>query len=83
MNGTAATLLETVTTVNELLRSALTQTDDLLTDEQLLELGDLTEQFTARTHALTTRTLASIETREAAQHVHGVRTTTWMRERHG
>ncbi len=83
MNGTAATLLETVTTVNELLCSALTQTDDLLTDEQLLELGELNEQLTARAHALTTKTLASIDTRDAAQHVHDVRTTTWMRERHG
>ena len=83
MNGTAATLLETVTTVNELLRSALTETDELLPDEQLLELGELNEQLTARTHALTMKTLASIDTRDAAQHVHGVRTTTWMRERHG
>ncbi|WP_172421840.1 DUF222 domain-containing protein [Enemella evansiae] len=83
MNGSAATILETVTTVNELLRSALAETDELLTDEQLLELGELNEQLTARTHALTTRTLASIDSRDAAQHVHGVRTTTWMRERHG
>ena len=83
MNGNAATLLETVNTVNELLRSALTQSDELLTDEQLLELGELNEQLTARTHALTVKTLASIDSREASQHVHGVRTTTWMRERHG
>ena len=83
MNGNAATLIETVNTVNELLRSALTEADSLLTDEQLLELGELNEQITARTHALTMKTLASIDTRDAAQHVYGIRTTTWMRERHG
>ena len=83
MNGNAATLIETVNTVNELLRSALTEADSLLTDEQLLELGELNEQITARTHALTMKTLASIDTRDATQNVHGVRTTTWMRERHG
>ncbi|OYN98370.1 HNH endonuclease signature motif containing protein [Enemella evansiae] len=82
MNGDAATLLETVDTVDELLRRALADGDELLTDEQLLRLGEVTERLTARTHALTVRTLSSIESRDASQRVHGIRTTSWMRERH-
>ena len=82
MNGNAATLLETVDTVDELLRRALADGDELLTDEQLLRLGEVTERLTARTHALTVRTLSSIESRDASQRVHGIRTTSWMRERH-
>ncbi|OYO03981.1 HNH endonuclease signature motif containing protein [Enemella evansiae] len=84
MDGSAVTFVETVETVDELLRRLLDESDDrLLTDEQRLHVAEVNERIAARLHAHSTRTLASIDAHEATRHVHGVRTTTWMRERHG
>ena len=83
MDSSAAAMVETATAVDDLLRQLLTMDDRLLTDEQRLHLGELNEQITARLHAHTTRTLAGIDRTDASKHVHGVCTTTWMRERHG
>ncbi|OYO17077.1 hypothetical protein BI335_10055 [Enemella evansiae] len=82
MDSTAAAMIETATAVDDLLRQLLAMDDRLLTDEQRLHLGELNEQITARLHAHTTRTLAGIDQADASKHVHGVCTTTWMRERH-
>ncbi|OYO13762.1 hypothetical protein CGZ98_05650 [Enemella evansiae] len=71
-------MIETATAVDDLLRQLLTMDDRLLTDEQRLHLGELNEQITARLHAHT-----GIDQADASKHVHGVCTTTWMRERHG
>lgn len=84
MTGSAATLIETATAVDDLLHTALTEPagDGLLTDEQLLELAVIGERITSRLKALTTRTLASIEHRKATEHVHGIKTSRWLQERH-
>ncbi|WP_172421663.1 HNH endonuclease signature motif containing protein [Enemella evansiae] len=84
MDGSAARFVETVETVDELLRQLVLDADDrLLTDEQRLRVAEANERIAARLHALSTRTLAGIDAGDASQHVHRVRTTTWMRERRG
>ncbi|OYO10708.1 hypothetical protein CGZ94_17135 [Enemella evansiae] len=82
MNSTAADPITTAEAVDDLLRRLTAMDTRPLTDEQLLHLGEISERITARAHALAMRTLADIDTSGASQHVHGVRTTTWLRERH-
>ena len=84
MDGSAAGFIETVETVDELLRQLTLEGDDrLLTDEQRLHVGRLNERIATRLHALSTRTLAGIDSGDSTMRVHRVRTTTWLRERHG
>ncbi|WP_144008658.1 DUF222 domain-containing protein [Enemella evansiae] len=83
MTCSAARYVETVETVDELLRQLLADGDErLLTDEQRLHVAEVNERIAARFQAHSTRTLAGISTSNATRQVHGVRTTTWLRESH-
>ena len=83
MTCSAARYVETVETVDELLRHLLADGDErLLTDEQRLHVAEVNERIAARFQAHSTRTLAGISTSNATRQVHGVRTTTWLRESH-
>ena len=76
-------MIETAVAVDDLLCRLAAMDPRLLTDEQKLHLGEINERILARAHAHSAKTLVEIDASGATVHVLGVRTTTWMRERHG